>query len=135
MSFTEQILSNSFLKIKNYGTQTINGHRQVTDNSKTILYKIKPLMIVDIWQPHEVAKIKAASFILKARHVSELQAEDNRRFDVLAQELLEKPVQQFEQKIVDKNLEFQIAYTTEDDTLVCGNTIVPFFLPKPPKHF
>lgn len=107
-----------------------------TDNSKTILYKIKPLMIVDIWQPHEVAKIKAASFILKARHVSELQAEDNRRFDVLVQELLEKPVQQFEQKIADKGSEFQIAYTTEDgDTLVCGNTIVPFLIPKPPKPF
>lgn len=108
---------------------------KMTDGSKSVLYRNKAIMLQDIWQFNEIAKIRVAALVLKAKSISELQGQDCRHLDVVAQELLEKPVEQFEQKIADKNAEFQIMYNTEDgDILFCGNTIHPFVIPHPPKR-
>lgn len=89
-------------------------------------------MLQDIWQPYEIAKIKAAVLILKAKSVLGLPEQNSKDLEIITQELLEQPVEQFEQKIAGRGAEFQITYNTEDgDILFCGNTIHPFVIPKP----
>ena len=106
----------------------------IVDDSKSLMYKNKLLAIKDIWQPHEVAKMLAGGTLLQAKTVSGLPEEDAIQLDALANRLLQKPVEVFEQKVAGKGTEFQIMYTSEDgDSVFFGNTIAPFTVPRSKK--